>query len=113
MIEQARRLYEGENQLKVNLKGDVFILDSITVDLYLEIFWWASFRKTKAAIKIHTLLDAKTSIPEFVFITDGKVHAVNILDELNVQSGSSRPLVKKTTTDKLRIKYNFEQLKIK
>lgn len=88
LIEQARILYEGDNQLKVDLKGDVFILDSTTVDLCLEVFWWAPFRKTKAAIKIHTLLDAKTSIPEFIFITDGKVHDVNILDEINIQRGS-------------------------
>jgi hypothetical protein len=88
LIEQAKIIYKGDNQLKVNLKGDVFILDSTTVDLCLEVFWWAPFRKTKAAIKIHTLLDAKTSIPEFVFITDGKVHDVNILDDLYIQRGS-------------------------
>ena len=88
LIEQARSIYEGESQLNVNLKGDVFILDSTTVDLCLEVFWWASFRKTKAAIKIHTLLDAKTSIPEFILITDGKVHDVNILDQINIQRGS-------------------------
>ena len=88
LIEQARGIYKGDNQLKVDLKGDIFVLDATTVDLCLEVFWWASFRKTKAAIKIHTLLDAKTSIPEFVFITDGKVHDVNILDEINIQKGS-------------------------
>ena len=88
LIEQAKIIYKGENQLNVDLKGDVYALDSTTVDLCLEVFWWAPFRKEKAAIKIHTLLDAKTSIPEFIYITDGKVHDVNILDEIAIQKGS-------------------------
>ena len=63
LIEQARILYEGDDQLDVKLKGNVFALDSTTVDLCLEVFLWVTFRSTKAAIKIHTLLDLKTSIP--------------------------------------------------
>ena len=88
LIEQARLLYEGDNQLDVNLKGKVFALDSTTVDLCLEVFLWATFRSTKAAIKIHTLLDLKTSIPEFIFITEGNVHDVNAMDFIPIEKGS-------------------------
>ena len=88
LIEQAKELYKDANQLDFDLKGDVFALDSTTVDLCLDVFWWASFRSTKSAIKIHTLLDCKTSIPEFIFISNGDIHDVNILDVLNVEKGS-------------------------
>ena len=88
LIEKANVLYEGDNQLKVDLKGKVFALDSTTVDLCLDVFWWATFRKSKAAVKIHTLLDLKTSIPEFIYISEGDVHDVNILDQVIVQKGS-------------------------
>ena len=88
LIDQANKLYEGENQLEVNLKGRVFALDSSTVDLCLDVFWWATFRQRKAAVKIHTLLDLKTSIPEFIIITEGDVHDVNILDEITIQEKS-------------------------
>jgi hypothetical protein len=88
LIEQARILYEGDNQLDIKLKGKVFALDSKTVDLCLEVFLWATFRSTKAAIKIHTLLDLKTSIPEFIFITEGNVHDVNAMDYISVEKGS-------------------------
>ena len=88
LIEQARSMYEGDNQLELKLKGRVFALDSTTVDLCLELFLWAPFRSTKAAIKIHTLLDLKTSIPEFIFISEGNVHDVNAMDLIPVQNGS-------------------------
>jgi hypothetical protein len=88
LIEQAKVLYQGDNQLDVRLKGKVFALDSTTVDLCLDVFWWATFRSTKAAIKVHTLLDLKTSIPEFIFISEGSVHDVNALDQIAVQKGS-------------------------
>ena len=88
LIEQARIIYEGDNQLDIKLKGKIFALDSTTVDLCLEVFLWAPFRTTKAAIKIHTLLDLKTSIPEFIFISEGNVHDVNIMDLIPVQKGS-------------------------
>jgi len=88
LIEQARILYEGDNQLDIKLKGKVFALDSTTVDLCLEVFLWATFRSTKSAIKIHTLLDLKTSIPEFIFITEGNVHDVNAMDYIPVEKGS-------------------------
>ena len=88
LIEQAKELYKDSNELDFDLKGDVFALDSTTVDLCLDVFWWATFRSTKAAIKIHTLLDCKTSIPEFIFISEGDVHDVNILDILPIVKGS-------------------------
>jgi len=88
LIEQANRLYEGESQLDLRLKGKVFALDSTIVDLCLEVFSWATFRSTKAAVKIHTLLDLKTLIPEFVFLTDGDIHDVKILSKINIQKGS-------------------------
>jgi len=88
LIEQVKKMYEDDNQLEVNLKGRVFALDSTTVDLCLEVFLWAPFRSTKAAIKIHTLLDLKTSIPEFIFISAGNVHDVKAMDLIPVQKGS-------------------------
>lgn len=88
LIDQAKELYKDSNELDFDLKGDVFALDSTTVDLCLDVFWWATFRSTKAAIKIHTLLDCKTSIPEFIFISEGDVHDVNILDILPIVKGS-------------------------
>jgi hypothetical protein len=88
LIEQARILYEGDNQLDIKLKGRVFALDSTTVDLCLEVFLWATFRSAKAAVKIHTLLDLKTSIPEFIFITEGTVHDVNAMDYISIEKGS-------------------------
>ncbi len=88
LIDQARIIYEGDNQLDFKLKGKIFALDSTTVDLCLEVFLWATFRSTKAAIKIHTLLDLKTSIPEFIFISEGSVHDVNAMDYTPIQRGS-------------------------
>ena len=88
LIDQANKLYSNESQLDLNIKGRVFALDSTTVDLCLDVFWWASFRSAKAAVKVHTLLDLKTSLPEFIVITNGDVHDVNIIDELNIQKNS-------------------------
>jgi hypothetical protein len=88
LIDQARELYKGSSQLDFDLKGDIFAFDSTTVDLCLDIFWWATFRSTKSAIKIHALLDCKTLIPEFIFISEGDVHDVNVLDEIPIKKGS-------------------------
>lgn len=88
LIQNAKSLYASENQLEVDLKGDIFALDSTTIDLCLEVFWWANFRTTKAAIKIHTLLDLKTSIPDFVYISNADIHDVNILDSISIRKGS-------------------------
>ncbi|MCG2716034.1 MAG: IS4 family transposase [Candidatus Marinimicrobia bacterium] len=87
LIHIARDLYSDE-QFGVELEETVYALDSTTIDLCLSLFPWASFRKTKGAIKLHTLLDLRGSIPIFIEITDGKVHDVNILDVLIPEPGS-------------------------
>jgi len=88
LIEQAKELYRDDNQLDVRVKGRVFALDATVIDLCLNVFWWATFRSTKAAIKMHTLLDLKTSIPEYILITEGDVHDVNALDSIEIIKGS-------------------------
>ncbi len=88
LIEQARELCKDDNLLDLKLKGKVYALDATTIDLCLDVFWWAKFRSTKAAIKLHTLLDLKTAIPEYIFITDGSVHEVNTLDYFSLPAGS-------------------------
>ena len=79
LIAQARKLYAGED-FGLDLSNTVYALDSTTIDLCLSMFPWASFRTTKAAIKVHTLLDLRGAIPSFIHITNGKWHDVNILD---------------------------------
>jgi hypothetical protein len=79
LIGQARKLYVGED-LGIDLSNTLYALDSTTIDLCLSMFPWAPFRTTKAAIKVHTLLDLRGAIPSFIHITDGKWHDVNILD---------------------------------
>jgi len=79
LITKARRLYAAE-ELGVALKEMVYALDSTTIDLCLSLFQWAHFRTTKAAIKLHTLLDLRGPIPSFIEITDGKFHDSYILD---------------------------------
>ncbi len=86
LIHQARSLYAKED-FGVELEETVYALDSTTIDLCLSLFPWAKFRKHKGAIKLHTLLDLRGSIPTFIGITDGKVHDVNILDELMPEPG--------------------------
>lgn len=86
LIHQARKLYAKED-FGVELKETVYAFDSTTIDLCLSLFPWAKFRKHKSAIKLHTLLDLRGSIPTFIEITDGKIHDVNILDELLPEPG--------------------------
>lgn len=88
IIEHARLLCKDENLLDIKLKGKVYAMDATVIDLCIDVFWWAKFRKTKAAVKLHTLLDLETSIPEYIFITDGSVHEVNTLDYLSFPPGS-------------------------
>jgi hypothetical protein len=88
LIEQARVLCQDDNLLDIKLKGKVYALDATVIDLCLDVFWWAKFRKAKAAIKLHTLLDLKTAIPEYIFITDGSIHEVNTLDYISFPAGS-------------------------
>jgi hypothetical protein len=87
LIGTARRLYADE-PFGVDLKDTVYALDATTIDLCLSVFPWAPFRSTKAAIKLHTLLDLRGNIPSFIFISDGKLHEVNILDQLVPEPGA-------------------------
>ena len=88
LIGMARELYTGEVLPGLEGLDTVYALDSSTIDLCLSVFPWAPFRSTKAAIKLHTLLDLRGSIPSFVFISDGKMHDVNILDHLVPEPGA-------------------------
>jgi IS4 transposase len=87
LIGQARRLYANE-EFGVELDQTAYALDSTTIDLCLSLFPWAKFRRHKAAVKLHTLLDLRGSIPSWVVITDGKVHDVNLLDQLAFEAGA-------------------------
>jgi hypothetical protein len=87
LIGTARRLYADE-AFGLDLKDTVYALDATTIDLCLSVFPWAPFRSTKAAVKLHTLLDLRGNIPSFIFISDGKLHDVNILDQLLPEPGA-------------------------
>jgi hypothetical protein len=87
LIGKARKLYADE-PLGVDLANTVYALDSTTIDLCLSLFEWAPFRSTKAAIKLHTLLDLRGSIPTFIHVSDGKLHDVNVLDMLVFEAGA-------------------------
>jgi transposase len=81
LIDRAKILY-ADDQLGVDLDSTVYALDATTIDLCMNLFPWARFRKTKSAIKLHALMNLRGSIPEFIHISEGKVHDVNILDLL-------------------------------
>jgi hypothetical protein len=87
LIAQARRLYAGESLLG-DLDNTVYALDSTTIDLCLSLFPWAHFRTTKAAVKMHTLLDLRGNIPSFIHISDGKLHDVHALDMILPEAGA-------------------------
>lgn len=87
LIEEARSLYIKED-FGLELEQTAYALDSTTIDLCLSLFPWALFRKRKGAVKLHTLLDLKGSIPTLVIITTGKVHDVNILDNIIMEAGA-------------------------
>jgi transposase len=87
LINEARALY-ADDGFAVELDNTVYALDASTIDLCLSLFPWAKFRKTKGAVKLHTLLDLRGNIPTLVIITDGKVHDVNILDDLVPEPGA-------------------------
>jgi hypothetical protein len=84
LISIARKLYQNE-ELSIDLDYSLYAFDSTTIDLCLSLFPWAHFRKTKAAIKMHTFLDLRGSIPTFISLTTGKIHDVNILDILPLE----------------------------
>jgi hypothetical protein len=87
LIDQARKLYAGDD-LGLELSNTVYALDSTTIDLCLSVFPWAHFRTTKAAVKMHTLLDLRGSIPSFIHVSDGKCHDVHALDLLIPEPGA-------------------------
>ena len=87
LIQTARRLY-AEDSFGLELKHTVYALDSTTIDLCLAIFPWARFRKHKGAVKLHTLIDFRGNIPTFIHISNGKLHDVNILDQMVFEAGS-------------------------
>ena len=87
LIVRARELYAKE-PLGIDLDATVYALDATTIDLCLSLFDWAPFRSTKAAVKMHTLLDLRGAIPAFIHISDGKMHEVNVLDFLPIEAGA-------------------------
>ena len=87
LIARARVVYADAPSV-LDLEATVYALDATTIDLCLSLFHWAPFRSTKAAIKLHTLLDLRGAIPAFIHISDGKVHEVNVLDILPVEAGA-------------------------
>jgi len=81
LINQAREC-SAVKDFELDIKANIYAFDSSTIDLCLSVFWWAEFRKTKGAIKLHALYDVKTSIPSYIYITKASVHDVNLLDLL-------------------------------
>ncbi len=88
LIKEAKQLYIGSDDLEVSLQGNVFAIDATTIDLCLSTFYWATFRSTKGGIKLHTQLDLKTSIPEFILFSTASVHDVNVLDIIHFEANS-------------------------
>jgi hypothetical protein len=85
LISVARTLYVETDDTEIGLTNNIYAIDASTIDLCLSVFGWAPFRKTKAAIKLHTQIDIKCSIPTFIHISDGKYHEVNSLDIIEIE----------------------------
>lgn len=88
LIKEAKQLYLNDDALEVQLKGNVFAIDATTIDLCLSTFYWATFRTTKSGIKLHTQIDLKTSVPEFILFSTASVHDVNVLDVVTFEAHS-------------------------
>ncbi len=88
LIKEAKQLYVLDDDLEVSPKGNVFAIDATTIDLCLSAFCWATFRSTKAGIKLHTQLDLKTAIPEFILFSTASVYDVNVLDVIHFEADS-------------------------
>ena len=88
LIANARKICTASSDFELNIEGNVYAVDSTTIDLCLNVFWWAKFRKHKGAIKLHTQFDIKSDIPHFVHFSDGSVHDVNVMDILVYEPGS-------------------------
>ena len=85
IIAEARQCIVPNEALSDFEENAIYAIDTTTIDLCLEVFWWAKFRRNKAAIKLHTVLDIKTEIPCYIHITDGKVHEVNVLNQIEFE----------------------------
>jgi hypothetical protein len=88
LIRRARKLYSDTDLVGLDLKNTVYALDATTIDLCLSLFDWAPFRRTRAAVKLHTLLDLRGAIPAFMHISDGKLHEINVLDFMPIEAGA-------------------------
>lgn len=89
LIAHARKICVDNADFNLDIVGNVYAVDASTIDLCLEVFWWAKFKKHKGTIKLHTQLDLKTNIPSFIHITDGSVHDVNYLDVMEIEANST------------------------
>ena len=87
MIAEARICCLADSDFHLSIQGNVYAFDATVIDLCLNVFWWATFRKAKAAVKLHTLFDVKTSIPVFIHVTAASTHDVKGLDELTYETG--------------------------
>jgi hypothetical protein len=88
LIQEAKQLYRLDDELEVYLKVNVFAIAATTIDLCLPVFCWATFRSTRGGIKLHSQLDLKTVIPEFILFSPASVHDVNVLDIINFEVNS-------------------------
>lgn len=88
LIAETKILCRNNSDVLPTIKGNVYAIDSSTVDLCLNVFWWAKFRKEKGAVKLHTQFDVKANIPTFIDITDGLTHDVNFLDKIIYEAGA-------------------------
>jgi hypothetical protein len=88
LLKQAKHLYLGEYDLEAQLKNNVFAIDATTIDLCLSTFYWVTFRSTRGGIKLHTQLDFKTAIPEFILFSTASVHDINVLDVISSEANN-------------------------
>lgn len=88
LVAQAQKLAIPLESFDLSIKEPVYAIDATVIDLCLNVFWWGKFRKHKAAVKLHTMLDVKTNIPTFIYVTSGAVHDVNALDVFPIEAGS-------------------------
>jgi len=88
LIGEAKKLYANERDLEIPTNSNVFAIDATTIDLCLSTYYWATFRSTKAGIKLHTQIDLKTAIPEFILFSNASVHDVNALDFIRFEANS-------------------------
>lgn len=88
LVMEVQKFAIPEITFDLSIDAPVYAIDATVIDLCLNVFWWGKFRKHKAAVKLHTILDVKTNIPTFIYITSGAIHEVNSLDHLPIEAGS-------------------------